>query len=395
MTTVVGGVYGEICVEPFWDDTFGSAGRAAAAISSEVPGVKLHTYITPDRIEGLNTLEMAYGLSVCGPRIEAVGISFHYMHPLADPRIIPPLRDIGQHPDLVVDDDVVLRFGMLEGTAKVSGRRVVYDPQSAFDPRPFDENGSHAAELALILNRFEGQKLTGQSAPGAIIEEIFRLSDPQVIVLKMGSKGAIVATREGQERIPAYRSSSVWKLGSGDIFSAAFTLRWAVQGLSPVEAADQASRSVSHYVETRYLRFLPSADLLSKEAISPGHGQIYIAGPFFNLAEIWMIEETRKQLLLMGVRVFSPLHDVGRGPASLVTKKDLEGIDQSDVVLAILNGQDTGTIFEIGYAVANKKPVVALAQNVRPEDLKMIEGSDCQIVDEFATAIYQAVWALR
>jgi len=59
-----------------------------------------------------------------------------------------------------------------------------------------------------------------------------------------------------------------------------------------------------------------------------------------------------------------------------------------------LNGGDAGTIFEIGYAVAKEKPVVALAQNVRPEDLKMSEGSGCVIADDFVTAIYQSVWAL-
>jgi nucleoside 2-deoxyribosyltransferase len=96
----------------------------------------------------------------------------------------------------------------------------------------------------------------------------------------------------------------------------------------------------------------------------------------------------------MGVAVFSPLHDVGRGSASEVARKDLEGLDACDAVLAVLNGGDTGTIFEIGYAIARSKPVVALAQNVRPEDLKMPEGTGCHIAGDFVTAIYQAVWSL-
>ena len=106
------------------------------------------------------------------------------------------------------------------------------------------------------------------------------------------------------------------------------------------------------------------------------------------------MEEARKCLLEMGVGVFSPLHDVGRGPAHEITKADLEGLEDCDAVLAILNGGDAGTIFEIGYAVAKGTPVVALAQNVRPEDLKMPEGSGCFIADDFVTAIYHAVWAL-
>ena len=32
-------------------------------------------------------------------------------------------------------------------------------------------------------------------------------------------------------------------------------------------------------------------------------------------------------------------------------------------------------------------PVIALAQNVREEDLKMIAGSGCKVFDDFPTAI--------
>jgi nucleoside 2-deoxyribosyltransferase len=139
-----------------------------------------------------------------------------------------------------------------------------------------------------------------------------------------------------------------------------------------------------------------ATDLLTLDAkpVTPGSGRVYIAAPFFNLAELWMVEEIRKRLLDMGVAVFSPLHDVGRGSASEVARLDLEGLDACDAVLAVLNGGDAGTIFEIGYAIARSKPVIALAQNVRPEDLKMPEGTGCYIAEEFVTALYHAVWSL-
>ena len=34
MTAVVGGVYAEECLEPFWNDVSGSGGRAAAALET-------------------------------------------------------------------------------------------------------------------------------------------------------------------------------------------------------------------------------------------------------------------------------------------------------------------------------------------------------------------------
>jgi nucleoside 2-deoxyribosyltransferase len=95
------------------------------------------------------------------------------------------------------------------------------------------------------------------------------------------------------------------------------------------------------------------------------------------------------------VPVFSPLHEIGEGPGEVVAPQDLAGLDECQVVLAILNGSDAGTLFEVGYAVAKGIPVVALAQNMRPEDIKMPQGTGCTIVGDLATAIYQAIWALK
>ncbi len=43
---VVGGVYGERCAFPTWEQIFGSAGRAAAALSGHAT-VRLHTLVPP------------------------------------------------------------------------------------------------------------------------------------------------------------------------------------------------------------------------------------------------------------------------------------------------------------------------------------------------------------
>lgn len=396
MTTVVGGVYVERCLEPFWDDVYGSAGRAAAAISAAVPDVRLVTYRSADLADGLENLAVVYGLHVAGQEVP-IGISFDYMHSLAEPRITPRPDAISQAAPLAVEDDIVLRFGMLEGTAKVTARRAVYDPQSAFDPKPFGENGSTATDLALILNRFEARRLTGKSDPNEMIDVLIRSQSASVVVLKLGGHGALVSDGSTVTVVPAYRSDTVWKIGSGDVFSGAFTQFWAIEDRLPVEAADLASRAVSRYAGTRALP-IPSAEqliALDTEPVKPGRGRVYLAAPFFNLGELWMVEEIRKQFVDMGVDVFSPLHDVGRGPASEVARLDLEGLDGCGAVLAVLNGGDAGTIFEIGYAVAKGIPVVALAQNVRPEDLKMPEGAGCYIAEDVVTAIYHTVWSLK
>lgn len=396
MTTVVGGVYAERCIEPNWREVYGSAGRAAAAISGAVPGVRLATYRSNLLRDGLANLEAAFDLSLEGPEV-GFAIAFDYTHSLAVPRIVPRPDAIPQQAPIKIADDVVLRFGMLEGTARISARRAVYDPQSAFDPRPFAENGSTADELALILNQREATCLTGETDPRSAAAALLARGDAEVVVVKMGGRGALVASSAGSRIVPAYRSASVFKLGSGDVFSASFTQFWAIENRNAGEAADLASRATSRYCETMSLPIAAAADLCDLEAacVRSAPGRVYIAAPFFNLAELWLVEELRDQLLAAGVEVFSPFHDVGPGSAELVAPLDLAALDDCSAVLAVLNGGDAGTIFEIGYATAKGKPVVALAQNMRPEDMKMPVGSGCLVVTDVVSAIYQTVWQLR
>jgi hypothetical protein len=396
MTTVTGGLYVERCIEPRWDDAYGSGGRAAAALSAAIPGIRLMTYRSTELADAEASLKSAYGIKIDGPETPQE-IAFDYFHSLATPRITPRPDAIARYDPFDVSDDVVLRFGMLEGGARVRARTAVYDPQSAFDPRPFAENGSTAERLALILNRLEARRFSGKDDPEQGVAVLIERGEADVIVLKMGGHGALVATKEGRWKVPAYRSESVFKIGSGDVFSAAFTQFWAIEERSPAEAADIASRATSQYVNTRSLPMSTADELLAMNAepITPGSGRIYIAAPFFNLAERWIVEETRNQLMMMHVPVFSPLHDVGEGPGEIVAPLDLKGLDDCQAVLAILNGVDAGTVFEVGYAVARGIPVVTLAQNMRPEDVKMPAGTGCRIVGDLVSAIYHAVWALR
>lgn len=396
MTTVAGGLYVERCIEPRWDDAYGSGGRAAAALSAAVPGIKLMTYRSAELADAEASLKSAYGIEIQGPA-SPQEIAFDYFHSLATPRITPRPDAIAKQDSFYVDDDVVLRFGMLEGGARVRARTAVYDPQSAFDPRPFTENGSVAERVALILNRLEARRFSGEDDPERGVGVLLERGEADVIVLKMGGHGALVSTKEGRWTVPAYRSESVFKIGSGDVFSAAFTQFWAIEGRSPAEAADLASRATSQYVNTRSLPIATADELLAinAEAVTPGNGRIYIAAPFFNLAERWIVEEVRNQLTMMHVPVFSPLHDVGEGPGEIVAPLDLKGLDDCQAVLAILNGVDAGTVFEVGYAIARGIPVVALAQNMRPEDVKMPAGTGCRIVGDLVSAIYHSVWALR
>jgi nucleoside 2-deoxyribosyltransferase len=300
------------------------------------------------------------------------------------------------HDPIQVSGDMVLRYGMIEGDAIIEAHTAVYDPQSAFGAKRFGTNGSRADRLAVVLNRYEAASMTGTDEPRAAAERLIHEDNAAVVVVKMGSHGALVVTADGEVTVPFYRTQRVWKIGSGDVFSARFAALWGCEGIAAAEAADMASRATAQYCETRSLPVPVPAELTTLPflPVKLGRGVVYLAAPFFDLGQRWLVEETRALLVDLGARVFSPVHEVGPGPAEIVTPEDIKGLEAADVMFGVLNGLDAGTIFEVGYAVKKGIPIVVLAQNLKEEDLKMLAGTGCNIVDDFASAIYQTVWRL-
>ncbi len=71
-------------------------------------------------------------------------------------------------------------------------------------------------------------------------------------------------------------------------------------------------------------------------------------------------------------------------------------IEESVALLAVVDGNDPGTLFEVGYARARAIPVVIMAETLRAEDLVMFEGSGCTVTRDISSAVYHLVWhALR
>ncbi|WP_321957745.1 PfkB family carbohydrate kinase [Burkholderia cenocepacia] len=391
--SVVGGVYHEHCIWPVWDQIFGSGGRAASALVSHVDKVTLHTYAHPDIEAEFKKAASMYKFDLVTTAVRG-DISFEYVHCMSTPVIRPALARIPAHEPINVSADVVLRFGMLEGSGKVNAQRCVYDPQSAFHPEPFWDNGSRVEHLAIVANRSEIAAMGGDSDTKAAAATLLERG-AEVVVVKSGPAGAYVYTVGGtEEHIPAYHSDTVWTIGSGDVFAAIYAAQWAVHHTSPAYAAELASRAVSQYAETMGLPAVPAPELLEtpRTAASTVSGRVYLASPFFNLGQRWLVDEARRCFTELGLEVFSPVHDVGRGPAHDVAPKDIEALNSCDRVFAILDGLDAGTVFEVGYARAKNIPVYALAQAVNWEDMKMVVGTDCKMFFDFVTALHHAAW---
>ena len=389
---IVGGIYHERCLWPDWDQIYGSGGRAAAALSGHVSSVTLHGYVSDETAKAFEPYRSMYGFNLSGTAASQT-VSFEYVHSLSTPQIRPTPERIRRHAAIQISEPVVLQFGMMEGSAVVHAERCVYDPQSAFSPEPFYGNGSSAKHLAIVGNRGEITALGDNNDPITAATALLK-GGAEVVVIKGGSAGADVVVPTASVHVPAYQSARVWTLGSGDVFASIFTLTWGVNGFEPVEAARVASLAVAAYAETMALP-IPSIDDLRKSArpeAAPAGGRAYLASPFFTIGERWVVDEARRCLEEIGVSVFSPVHEIGSGPAEEVAPADLRAVGECDVVFAVVDGLDGGTLFEIGYARALNKPVYALAQSASDADLKMVQGSGCRIYEDFVTALHHLAW---
>ena len=402
---VIGGAYLEECAFPTRSICQGSGARAAAILASLGAQVSLHSFTGPSKC---HFEEIARNLKFkLIARDKQTDISFHYSHPLARPQIFPTSVSIEEQSNETVKAKNVLVFGMIEGRIPVHADRAVYDPQDGINSKHYTDNGSSANELALVVSYSEGAALTGKLIPTEIAACLLMQPNVVTAIVKCGPQGALVATPNEMKWIGAFPSGRVYKIGSGDVFSAAFAFAWLTKGSSALLSAWFASRIVAAYVECG----MDSIDALAVQGywddankgliertnsvarIIPT-SQIYLAGPFFTTAQRWAVDEARAALRDMGFRVFSPVHDVGLGSSDEVVQEDLFELGRSQVVLALLDGMDTGTIFEIGYARANGIPVIAVAESARDSDLTMLFGSGCSVVDDYSTGIYYACWQL-
>lgn len=252
---IVGGCYSERCRYPKWDRLFGSGLRAALAVSQISPRSKLYSYASEEF--GQDVLATLIATEIQTTLIESNWEGhFEWLHPfeIVDMTTSPEPK----FPPIEVSGDVVLRFGMVEGDARVTGRRVVYDPQS---PRPeaFEKNGSRAEKLAIIMSRQElVRMMLGSEANPADHRAVERAAvdfraiydgSSVSLLLKDGFGGVSLYVGEAPIEIKSYAVESFFKIGSGDVFAAAFAHAWGERGEDLIEAADYAARCLAYFVQ--------------------------------------------------------------------------------------------------------------------------------------------------
>jgi hypothetical protein len=375
---VAGGLYFETCEAPAWRRLFGSGGRAAWALGKVSPNTQLHTYVSPRSSAELSFYQQA-GVTVVGTASRST-LVFAYFHPLSRPHIEPPSHSIEQEPPIFVEGESALRFGFLEGNAVVHAERAVYDPQNSTSPQRFTANGSHAERLALVLNEGELQRATRLVDMNAAAQSILASKDASVVVVKRGTRGALVFEDSGlATEIPPYLSQCVFKIGSGDIFSAAFAYFWAERKETSPHSAELASRAVAAYCNDPVTQIseTPHFSPIAIKAVEAGC--VLLLGPLVTLGDRWMLEEARWCLRELGANVKCPAlgdADDGQVPTG---------------ALALYMDQQ-GAKVEIESAGLPDLPIVVLSPSQDRQSLDKCMSSHTTVTDDFASAIYFAYW---
>lgn len=380
---IAGGLYRELCEFPVWDSEFGSGGRAAAAVSALSPGSVLHTYARDSDSVGMASLR-ALGIQVWA-QPSSVGVAFAYFHPLSRPHIEPPAGQIEQQPPLQVSGETVLRFGFLEGDAIVIAGRAIYDPQTSNDPQPFAANGSTANELAIVLNELELRKMAGVDDISVGAMRVIQAQRAAVVVVKGGTRGAVVFDHSGiVTHVPAYRSARVFKIGTGDVFSAMFAYYWGEASRPAFEAADVASRSVAAYCTTRQLPpAFSAAEELQPIGTSPP-GPVLLEGAVDTIGRRYVMEEARFRLGELGAHVISP---------SLGSTADEPTTIPPAAMLVMTDGITAGLRDRVSRAHAAGIPIVVFAEHRFDGMFGEFKNSAFIVTDDLSSALYFAIWA--
>jgi hypothetical protein len=351
-------------------------------VSNISPDSSLHTYV------GTTTAAAVTYLKDLGIRVKGypsgAGIAFAYFHPLSQPHIEPPVQAIMKQPPIAVSGKAVLRFGFLEGDAVVKAQRAVYDPQN-YAPVDFYANGSIADELAVVLNESELYALSGK---GSIADGVACiLQNPHVLaaVVKRGTQGAEVFER-GKEcsHVPAYRSTKVFKIGTGDVFSAIFAHYWSEKLLSPHEAANIASKAVADYASSKTL---PVSHKLSENLTAIGSAPprpVQLVGTTNGIGRRYVMEEARFRLRELGAHVISDVFDDLESP---------QAHSAPGAMLAVSEGLSHELQTQILRAHSDLLPIVILAEHNTGQIFSSLVSRKFIVTDDFSSALYLAIWS--
>lgn len=160
---------------------------------------------------------------------------------------------------LVLQNEVTCLTEMVEEAAK-RGLHIVLNPS------PFEEN-LHEMNYGVIdwlfINEVEGQQMTGESEPTAILESLRKRYPQMNVILTLGKMGAICDTPEKRIHQPIFPVEAVDTTAAGDTFTGYFVASYT-QGCTLAECMERAAAasaiSVSRHGASVSIPYAPEVD---------------------------------------------------------------------------------------------------------------------------------------
>ena len=99
---------------------------------------------------------------------------------------------------------------------------------------------------------------------------------------------------------------------------------------------------------------------------------VYIASPFFNEEQLALVKSIEYALESAGIDYYSPrsegvlldlTEEERQANKTRIYECNIENIENCTHMLAVIDGRDIGTIWEMGYATAIGRPIVTLSNH--------------------------------
>lgn len=262
------------------------------------------------------------------------------------------------------------------------------------DPKPNESSIIDAREILslveiLLVNEEEIKKLSGMNSLSQAVQWVKSFGVTKIVV-KKGIHGSVVFDEESVYTVQTYKSDVICTLGSGDVFAGALiptylrtlNLRYSVE-LATCVAANfiehiQPESVLSRAAVEQDMKVRPKIKIPEiKEKI------LYIAGPFFSEQEKEWVDRVCFYLIEAGFKILSPSEENGiiKNNCSVEERRkifdaDIKLLEQADIIVALLDHNDAGTNFEIGYAYKKGVPVLGLKTSEECLNNMIVFGCD-------------------
>ena len=245
------------------------------------------------------------------------------------------------------------------------------------DPKLNDKSISSAKSLiqyttVLLVNEEEAQAITEKIDLNEVIESILEHGS-QYVIIKRGHLGCILASRNEITNFPAYKSDVKCSLGSGDVFGGALAATFLLTNdiSKSIKVANCVAANFIEDLQTELIlnRSGVEQELLTREhlIVDDKHRKIYLAGPFFSEQELYWVNYVCNHLEKVQFTVLSPSRENGilskdstDEERKNIYQLDINMIDNANLLVALLDHDDPGTYFEMGYAYNRGIPIFGL-----------------------------------